>query len=191
MLPPPVLSEMIEFISSSGKVEKLQIATNGSIIPSEEIMNLLKKRDVFIRISNYGLYPDKIEKLIQKFDEHGIKYSLYNFAGGVDRWSFLGGIDTPRTEDDELAEKTYSTCNFRSCLTLEKDELAYCSRATVSYLVQGFERKEFDYVKITDDPEFQQRFYKYLEQPHAMEACRYCLGTAHLKLIAPAVQIKY
>lgn len=87
------LDRLIAFIRACDKIRVLVIATNGSIVPSDMLMNVLQKNDVKIRISNYGLYPQKLEALEKKCEQFGLDYYTYNFASKKALWYDSGGIN--------------------------------------------------------------------------------------------------
>ena len=62
------ISEVIEYTGSKYdcKMSVLSITTNGTIIPSNEILELCKKYNVLIRISNYSKELPQLKKQYQK-----------------------------------------------------------------------------------------------------------------------------
>lgn len=169
-------------------MHQCDVATNGSIVPSDEIMEKLRSNNIYIRISDYGRSHDKLEQLINKCNKYGVKYVMYRFANETSRWFQCGGIDVKREKSDRVVHKRFYSCVFRGCLTLERGELAYCSRATNSFHIQGFERRNTDYLKVEDDRRFRSQLRKYVVFKKPMEACRYCYGSSPDHLILPAIQ---
>lgn len=84
----------------------------------------------------------------------------------------------------------FVNCSFCGCLTLEHGELAYCSRATDSFAIQGFDRLATDYLKIDDSEDFREKLIAWRASPHFMETCRYCNGTNEEMMVRPAIQIR-
>lgn len=166
------------------------IATNGSIMPPDEVLSIIKKYDVIIRVSDYGIDHDKARGLMEKCRVMGIRCPYYEFASDTGKWNLLGGTEIEREQDDEIVAKRYRDCHFRGCLTLERGELSYCSRATNSYAIQHFKRKKGDYLKVRNDRRFAKNLKKYVIKRHFMEACRYCNGTDDRLMVEPAIQME-
>ena len=160
------------------------------MMPSDEMLGLLKEVGAEIRISDYGIVCDRAKVLQQRLEERGIENYRYEFVNGQSMWYQLGGTDTPREDDTRKVRKRFENCSFRGCLTLEHGELAYCSRATNSFSIQGFDRLATDYLKIGDSEDFREQLIAYLASPHFMEACRYCNGTNDKMMVRPAIQIR-
>lgn len=171
------------------KVFNIEIATNGSIVPSDDLMSIFHRNGVKIRISNYGLSLDKIENLKEVCQKYKVDYYMHNFASKDSSWYLLGGKELCRDNNELETQERFNSCRFNTCLTLERGELAYCSRATNSYHIQGYERRTEDYVKVIDSAEFKKELMQYVRYPKAMEACRYCNGTSEDLKVEPAIQM--
>lgn len=183
------LGGVLKYIGKQkNKVHVLTIATNGSIVPSDDLMRIMHDNDVKIRISNYGRSLDKLAELTKKCDEFDVQYSMYDFATGKTQWFQCGGVDVKREQNKHTVKKRFNNCRFNTCLTLERGELSHCSRATNSYHIQGFQRKDRDYLKVRNDKNFKNRLRKYVLFLKPMEACHYCYGTSMDHMIPVAVQ---
>ncbi len=73
------LKDLIEYIGENypHKVGRMEITTNGTIVPEDEVLLRIKKYNVMISISDYteGLpYKEKMESLIKRLDEWEIPY---------------------------------------------------------------------------------------------------------------------
>lgn len=184
------LEELLDFLhENKSKVHKITIATNGSIVPDNQLMECFKRNDVCVRVSDYGIEGESCSLLMEKLRQWDIRSYLYSFASGKAMWYDCGGKNAGGGSKREV-RKRYYLCDFRGCLTLERGELSYCSRATNSYVIQGFTRKISDYFSIREqDNNFRIRLAKYLVFRHPMQACRHCNGTYKSRLIPPAIQI--
>lgn len=187
------LPVLLEYLGNSTKrkIKNIEIATNGSIIPTEKCMRFLHMYNIGIRISDYGIAREKAKILIERCKAYGVRYYCYEFVNKEGLWYDCGGIETPREDNDKVVSERYKKCGFCGCLTLERGELSYCSRATNSYSIQNFNRKPMDYIKVTNLKSFRSELKKYIAFPHFMEACRYCNGTNDCKMVQPAIQMKH
>ena len=83
----PDLIELIEYIGKlhGDKIEELHIATNGTIIPSDELCETLKKYKVEVDVTDYRetvprleeTFPAVVDKLIKYTVVHTIKHDFY------------------------------------------------------------------------------------------------------------------
>lgn len=185
----PVLLQYLDGRKKDGKIDQMIIATNGSIIPSDEILDLCKKMDIEIRISDYNVAHENAKEFARKCKELKLRHTFFDFASAEGQWYDLGGTDIKRECDDKIVKHRFKRCDFHGCLTLEDGRLAYCSRAINSQFVQGFVGKEGDYLIISKRQGFKKALRSYLANRHFMEACRYCNGTDHTDMIPAAVQI--
>lgn len=184
------LAELVDFLHENReKVHEVVIATNGSLIPSDSLLKCLKRNDVCVRISDYGIVGESCSRLMEKLRQNDIRSYLYSFVSKKSLWYDCGSKNIPRGGMKE-ARKRFCLCDFRGCLTLERGELSYCSRATNSYVIQGFLRKTTDYFNLRETKRnFRTKLAKYLVFRHPMQACRYCNGTNHNHMIPPAIQM--
>lgn len=181
------LIKLMDYLRTQKKILRIDIATNGMLIPSKEVLNTIKKDNrVSVRISDYKMSHKPIE-LKRILDVMGIPNYYYEFMGNKGVWRDLGGAYDPPVDDKEK-EEHFKTCAFNTCLTLENGELTYCSRATNAYKIQKFERQPEDFLAVNHSRDFKHKLKEFVRKPHPMEACRYCNGTVKGKAIKPAIQ---
>lgn len=79
----------------------LSLITNGSVIPSDEAMNIFSKSDVIFSVSEYAKFPQKKEELFKKCGEYNVP--IFNNTTCIsENWYDLGD---PRIISDEKCEK--------------------------------------------------------------------------------------
>ncbi len=183
------LSRVIECIHASGRVRQLNVATNGTVIPSDETLNTIKRCNACVRISDYDITPEKTSELVRVLDEKGINYFLYSFSTAKGLWFNHGRKDTPRDDNDRTASKRFLSCHSRA-FNLEHGIFARCSRANNAPDIQGFTPKEGDYVYLDRYPgkKLKRPLVKYYYGHKFLEACQYCRGTNYDDMIPPALQ---
>ncbi len=185
----PTWGGVLEYLGSrKDKIREIVIATNGSIVPDDELLKIIRRNDAVIRISDYGRFPDRLAVLRQKCKSFGIRHRMYAFGTGDSTWFQCGGKEVKRELDGILVRNRFRRCAFKNCLTLERGELSHCSRASNSYHIQGFSRKKKDFLKITDDKKFGKQLRRYVIFPKPMEACFYCYGSSMKHTIPAAIQ---
>jgi len=175
--------------------QKIRIATNGTLIPTENVLNLLKERKAEVRVSDYGLpqYVEKVKNLVEKLKQKEIIYSLYHFTMRDGSWIDFGGRYMLSEKNKRIVDDRYWTCSFgRNCLTLEDSILGYCSRSTIAPKIQGYKYRRSDYLmldKIQNKNIFRWYLVNYTYKKHPMKCCRYCHGMKG-KMVKPAIQLQ-
>lgn len=184
------LIELVDFLhENKAKVHEIVVATNGSLVPDDALLQCFKRSDVCVRISDYGIARESCSAFMERLKQYNIRSYLYSFVSNQSLWYDCGEGYTGGGHFDIW--KRYYSCAFRGCLTLERGELSYCSRATNSYAIQGFSRKAADYFNLRESKDhFQIRLAEYLTFRHPMQACCYCNGTNQNHMVLPAIQIK-
>ena len=186
------LGEILNYLNIHRDIVKdIVIATNGSIIPDDSIIKLIRSNAISVRISDYGITLERTQALIKKLNDNGIKNWVYSFTNGKGNWYDCGGVNTFREVDLRIFKYQFKTCKFNTCLTLERGEISHCSRATNSYILQKFDRKRTDYVDLNSGKGLLLRIKlsKYIYLDHYMTACAYCYGTKEERLIEAAEQL--
>lgn len=185
------LPELLDFIQSSGKVDIITIATNGTILPQAEVFQALQRNHVRVRISNYPNTPQAtVDQLLERLKEYGLDIWIYDFASDDSLWYNMGGIaETYANVSEEVVQQRFLACPFHDCFTLENGKVSRCGRAVMAGLLQGFTAKKQDLLPVVPTGDFAEQLRCYLETPKHMEACRYCLGMEGGKVI-PAQQLE-
>lgn len=189
----PYLDKVLDMVIKEDKIRHIDIATNGTVIPTKYIEYLCNDK-ITVRISNYKVVSkEQINNLCSFFDDNHINYYKYSFAEGDDKWAQCGNPDTIRENLDEIVEKRFEKCIFSHCLTLENGYIGKCSRCVHAADIQGFKPKDNDYVK-ADSKHLRRDLHRYRdyctpENHYFMEACRYCYGTFYGEKVEPAIQL--
>lgn len=75
------LKEILCYLSKQygNRVGKINLISNGTVIPSDEILNIMKQNNMMITVSNYTHivpYEEKMQAVIKKLEEHEIEYYI-------------------------------------------------------------------------------------------------------------------
>lgn len=186
---PFLYSELAEILTYAKKfnriVKKVQIATNGSVIPSEEVLELLADDYYEVRISNYK-NNTKLEELFEKLEQKGIHYRMYNFADKKGTWTDCGSMDYIAPSEENLSNKV-ARCNWCMCYSVENGMVGRCARSIPALTLQKINAKKTDYLFLNAHLD-KQEVDKYFMFINAMECCRYCKGSDG-EIIDAAIQI--
>ncbi len=167
------------------KVKNIQIATNGSIVPSKETLEALSKEKCTVRISDYK--KENTEKvLVDKLEEYGIKYKKYDFAGMKGEWNDSGGMDYVSPVNEDIFSKVLE-CSWCMCYTMENGIIGRCARSIPARSLQNIDIKREDYINVREPIDIVE-VSKYFMFIHPMESCKHCKGS-NGEPIKAAVQI--
>lgn len=122
------LPELLSYLCGESKIRFIEITSNGTILPSADILDLLKNPKVCVLLSDYGkVNENNVEKTYQYLIEN--KICVQNLRNR--EWIQGGGIKKRRKSKRKLKYE-YFNCNARKdCRTLYKGKLYVCGRAPI------------------------------------------------------------
>jgi len=186
----PILADVISSVYQKyeKKIGLLQIITNGSVVPDEKLLSVLKAYNVQVRVSNYTKtikYETKFNQVIEALKQNGINYSIGDYKEWVD-------IGFPATTVDfgtdiEVLNNHTKACST-GCHALNDGKLYYCGTLFFAEKSELFTLKEDDYIDLrieenwTNKESLQQLKYNIMEYCRAerkgkyLSLCRYCRG---------------
>lgn len=186
----PDMYKILEWYRDCKKINTLSIYTNGTIIPSNHILECMKNKKVKVHISDYEHNMDKVSKLIAVLEREDITY----FVRKYDMWQQAGDL-CYRNHSAQKAEEIYSKCFATNCYSFLKGKFYVCPRAAHAVNLGAMPDVKYDRVDFTDDnlsiSELQEQLYNLMYRRKSIEACQYCDGLDnHIDGVKPAVQIQ-
>lgn len=183
----PQLSEIINWIDNQDKISYIEIATNGTIVPNQDVITALKSKKVLVDISDYGNVV-KAAKLIEILEENQIRFRI---ASDME-WFKVGGVEKRNRTADELSEM-YLDCYCQYFAKYVNDnKLWVCPRAP-RLATLGIVCDENDYEELleTDSKEETRRKIERVYSATYAAACDYCdQGNLHIESTKAGVQEK-
>jgi len=144
------LSELLRYIGDTylkNKIGRAGIITNGTSIPDDEILDVIKKYGFVVTISNYHLndqYNYRLQKLEEVLSNHKIYYHIDDHID----WFDFGYPDTEYHYTGEAAKRHMMCCNT-VCHSLYDKKFWYCGIAMAAEKSGLFEPDEHAYVDLT------------------------------------------
>ena len=169
----PELPKLIHYVRSNKKLFSIRLATNGSILPNNEILDSLSESKIVVQISDYEVSSDKIQKLKEVLDKHKIRYvHLKNQS-----WRDMGDFSNRESS-------RFPNCTIKRCTSMIGDELFICSRAAMA--LKENKISETNRVKFTDltVKAFKNALKDLYTKPN--EACFHCDGDTVFASKTPA-----
>lgn len=185
----PHMNEVIEYCVSSPKIKNVVIVTNGTILPSEDTIKLLKNEKIIMRVSGYSeeVAPKRAE-LIQRIKQENIP--LQDLQGMV--WRNIGNAEC-RNRNERQMEIVWGRCSMNECIALSsKGRIYYCSRSMAADELECYPNpKPEEYVDVRNTET--ENLGEKLEQFYNVEyisTCNYCDGLVPEAPVVPtAAQI--
>lgn len=119
----PKLISIIKKLLCQKKVGFIEVLTNGTCLPSDTVLEQLSDERILIRISDYGVSPQKINTLISKLRYHKILYQVYH----EHNWHDYGLTNTPYQRSDSYLKEIFQTCSSSSCYQIKNGKLYHCA----------------------------------------------------------------
>jgi organic radical activating enzyme len=147
----PNIKDIIEYILEkySDKIDKFIITTNGTVLPKEEILEVLKNNNLILSVSNYSnkleKLKSKVERVIETYKENNINHYVRNNI----EWYDFGDLRIKNNMSEEELINHFDSCTapFRG---LNDGKFYYCHLNTSAVLTKLFSLNDNDYVNLSE-----------------------------------------
>jgi len=167
----PHLDEIIRLLADSGKIGHIRVLTNGTILPTEQVLAALSEAKATVQISKYSeaLQPNA-EKLKELLQSHNIPF----ICQGSKFWRDTGALEQLQ---EGSAQRRFGICALRLCLMCFSGKLYRCGKTTILTEKGIISDCEGDYIDFhaIDSGAFGTQ-WKNLRKKRVLSACSYCLG---------------
>lgn len=129
------------------KIDKLIITTNGTVIPKESTLELLKSNDIILSVSNYSdKLPNLKNKITRTLEEYKTN-QINHYVRSEIEWYDFGDlrIKGGRTTEQLINHFDSCTAPFRG---LNDGKFYYCHLNTSAVLTKLFPSNENDFIKM-------------------------------------------
>ena len=167
---------------------KIQINTNGTIVPKPEKMKVFQNDKIFFDISDYGKDSRNLDKLLAELNKLNIKHN----AQSVTSWQDCGRIiETDRTE--EQTKEVFGNCCENQGLSILHGKLYLCPFAANATNLQAipYHKNEIIELEKHSRQDLRKLIHDLYFNTEYLEACKSCNGRDHnVGRIDAAVQLK-
>ena len=162
------IKELLKYVINNEKAKEkigiLYIYSNATVIPDDEICDLLREADVFIVVSNYTTVSTKISEFVNKLNYFGVHYGI----GKMDEnWFDMNSI----VPYGQAAEKS-ATCNATNCPEIEDGKFYKCAFLLQAYKLGEIPYDKRNFIEIADIDKNKLREYRQSFTP----GCGWCKG---------------
>ena len=189
----PQINEILEYTLNKDEVKTVHFVTNGTIIPSEETLKLLRNPKILIYISDYG-FKEKLDKLTKILDDNNVNYKVLTEM----EWIKVGNSEK-RNKDYHQKKWEYMHCpNGRGCKIIFDGKIFPCDRSGRMYLESLYIKPDYEHYDAKNDlvemyncsDEALLEKIKGIYLTDYIEACDYCdMANISVPKIEPAEQI--
>lgn len=177
------LPEMLEYAALKDKVIHIAIVSNGTILPKDDLIKVLKKYNkINFYMSNYSGSPNavnlKYETIKELLKQNGLKYQM------MENWEWFKELGfSPKKLPISESKHNFETCHRTKCLMTLDRKIEICSKAFGGRNLGLIKADDFiDLDKTTDLRQDLIDFY----QKSMFQACEYCLLST--QKVLPAIQ---
>ncbi len=190
----PQFADILRELSIANNIMQIEIITNGTIIPNEEVFEALAQCKAIIYISNYKELSSKKIDIVRKCQEYGI----YCISGKEnDEWMNLGLMEKRGRKYDVNVDNFINCSANKNFNTLRNGYYYLCPRSAHGMNMGMIPEEDGDYINILDSSLSNQKLRNKLKQfifnTDVLTACDYCnsFGKANtLSKVTPGVQDK-
>lgn len=181
------------------RLDVLEIVTNGSIVPSEALLQIIgENRDVMrILVDHYGDVSSKIPEIEAALSRAGAVFQIRKYHGeGMHCNGWVDFGDFSRTADiEDEARDLYARCAIPSklhCLQISDGKVYSCSRSRRCSELGITTLDEAEYLDLfsAETPEQKRRRLKQMLSLPVLSGCYFCNGmTDSSPRVRPAIQL--
>ncbi len=178
----PRIKDVLEKVIGSEKILEVELTTNGTLIPSDDVIGCLRNNKVTIRVSRYeGINYRR--NICETLFKNGIRYESCREMQWID-----SGRPTKRIRSKEENQKVYMDCGVSYiCKTLYKGRIYACARAASLYDL-GICKDEQGYVNLYDSENVKEHIRDFYIKDYD-PSCDYCDYTDSWRIIPAGEQI--
>lgn len=178
------LPDLVLHALQQQKIGRVEIVTNGTIMPSSKLLAAMSSPRASFDFSNYGTISRKLPQILPLVEDAGINYSLNPSY----TWEDMGDMSY-RNYTVEQASAVYSACN-NICKNLVGQEVHVCPRSANGMLLGLIPHATEDYVDIfAQNIAMTRAKLRELFDVQSIKACQYCNAPADRKTIPAGEQI--
>lgn len=167
-------------LKKQGKIKFISIVSNATIIPSKELLGVMKEYGIMITFSDYGELSVNMKGAQQACEEHGVEWR-YSYSGGKneEKIQYWSELSTERRDFTKVElDAKFTNCNsLYDCNMIYKGRYYFCSFAPflAGLGIINPEGNSFDLLDTKLSKEERIQSYRaFMAEEKATEGCYYC-----------------
>lgn len=189
------LTDIIRYVGENyrNQINRFAITTNGTIIPSEEVLEVCREYKLFFDISNYSnAIPNlkkQYEKMCSVLEQNSIQYSL---ASPDREWYDYGFEYVDHGNDENKITLVFDNCNT-ACHEIRENRFYYCvmARSVSENLHMRIGHDDYLDLEKLDGVYWKKELIEYTQgysEKGYLDMCNYCNGADCMKHIVPPAE---
>lgn len=168
------LVAICQTVSEKANILKINLVTNGTVVPSREMLTALKPHLTTVCISDYGALSSKINDLKALLEQLGIAYVVFS----EDLTWYKNTSISDHHRSLQTLKEIYSSCFWNSKILLHRGELHLCQISAIGRIFDLFDNRG-DFIDLLSWEgaetlvEKRTALRNFLNQDHT-RACNYC-----------------
>lgn len=138
--------KVVERLLDEPKAKRIVLYTNGTIVPNEEYIPLLKNHKVLTIITNYGILSRNLEKLKEIFNKNNISYNVLN----VTEWLDCSKIEK-RNRTVKQNMEIFKVCCAKNMPTLSDGKIFRCPYSANAFRLLAVPDYKNDYIDLFEE----------------------------------------
>jgi organic radical activating enzyme len=180
----PHLDRLLELLLTESKLLGVMLITNGTIVPNDRVLELLRDRKVLVELSDYGDL-ERMSRVVTAFERSATRFKV--LTGQV--WDDFGGTNKRGRTTAELRQSYLNCEQSRLIKAIYNGKFYTCARAARMDAL-GVYGSDIDNCALNDDTECLRQRITTMYASETADACDYCdLGTFPLRRIPAGTQI--
>lgn len=169
------------------------ITTNGTIVPSEEVLIACKKYHVLFRISNYSKQLPRLKDAYQRLTGVLEQYDIDYILGKEEaEWKDYGFDYLDRKANKEELIEVFDTCKT-PCREIRENKFYYCVMARSVSDNLGYHIGEDDYLDLDKlhGQDYKKEFLEFMlgySKKGYLDMCNHCNGAEAKNYVIPAAE---
>ncbi len=181
----PEMPALMRHFLEHPKIRNFSIYTNASILPSTEMLEVLRNKKVKCEISDYGSLVKRFGEFVSLMEQYGVRHHVVK----MDKWHKLGALKK-RDLNEEQMKKVFAECYCNDLFTMLHGKIYRCPYSAHGRNLGAIPEMDGDAVDLSEDiPQVREKLKRLLFQKEFDYACGYCSGrNYHLASVEPAIQ---
>jgi len=178
----PDLDRIIRACAASGKIGKIRVLTNGTVLPGANVLAALREAGVRVNIGQYQpALQSNIDTIKAVLTENGISHFVFP---ATDYWIDTGSFGEPK---EGPPDRRFRVCYQRLYTTFISGQLHLCPQSAALGYDGRLPEGEGDFIDIRAiEPAAFRGAWNRLNKRGVVSACSYCLGHSYQTPKIPA-----
>lgn len=164
--------DIISHVLTKKNIHNIIIFTNGTIVPTEEKLSILKNDRIIIHISNYGALSRNLDKLTDALSKNQIHFDIYNDL----KWNKHSEVKDYHLTEKQQESRLQQCRSAVNCIEMGDGKLFRCFYANHVYRQKAVPEEVNEYLDILNPMVTKQDIYKFLYKKKLFKVCNWCNG---------------